>query len=53
MEGDAAATEPGAATFGLGLILGGLASLAIAGFGLTIVFKQAVQPYAAPVDDDV
>ena len=52
VEGEAA-TEPGAATFGLGLMLGGLASTAIAGFGLTIVFKQAVQPYAAPIDDDV
>ena len=53
VEGEAAATEPGAATFGLGLMLGGLAAVVIAGFGLTIVFKQAVQPYAAPVDDDV
>ncbi len=53
VEGDAAAIEPGAARLGLGLILGGLASIVIAGFGLTIVFKQAVQPYAAPVDDDV
>ena len=53
VEGNAAAIEPGAASFGLGLILGGLASIVIAGFGLTIVFKQAVQPYAAPVDDDV
>ncbi|MEQ1898538.1 MAG: hypothetical protein ABL971_14250 [Vicinamibacterales bacterium] len=51
--GDGSAAEAGTVMFGSGLILGGLASIAIAGFGLTIVFKQAVQPYAAPVDDDV
>ncbi len=41
------------ATVGVGLYLGLLASFAIAGFGLTIVVKRTVKPYAAPVDDDV
>lgn len=51
--GDGAAVEAVTVTFGPGLVLGGLASIVIAGFGLTIVFKQVVQPYAAPVDDDL
>jgi hypothetical protein len=41
------------ATVGVGIYLGLVASAAIVAFGLTIVLRQAVRPYVAPVDDDV
>jgi hypothetical protein len=53
VEGENAAVEVGEATPGPGLILGGLSAIVIIGFGLTIVLKQGVRPYAAPVDDDI
>jgi hypothetical protein len=42
---------PGAATVGAGLYLGVTAAGVIVLFGLTIVFRKAAQPYAAPEDD--
>ncbi len=53
VEGGNTAVEVGDPTPGPGVILGGLAAIAITGFGLTIVLKQRVQAYAAPVDDDI
>jgi hypothetical protein len=41
------------ASAGIGIYLGLIASTVIVAFGLTIVFRRAVQPYVAPVDDDV
>src|SRR5262245_3554692 len=38
---------------GSGIYIGLVASAAIVGFGLTIVVKRAVKPYAVDVDDDV
>jgi hypothetical protein len=45
------AIAPGATTVGAGLYLGVMAAIVIVLFGLTIVFKKAAQPYAAPEDD--
>jgi hypothetical protein len=42
-----------AATVGVGIYFGLVASTAIVAFGFTIVLRRAVRPYVAPVDDDV
>jgi hypothetical protein len=41
------------AAVGIGIYLGLVASVAIVGFGLTIVVRRAATPYAVDVDDDV
>ena len=47
------AAEPAPTTPAAGLYMSFAAAAAIAAFGLTIVVKQGVTPYAAPQDDDV
>ena len=51
--GDVTTASPPVATPGLGLYLGLPAAIAIAAFGLTIVFRQVTTPYAPVEDDDV
>ena len=48
-----AAVEPAAASRTIALWLAMAASLVIAGFGLTIVFRRSATMYVPPVDDDV
>lgn len=51
VQGTAAADVP-LPSMGIGAYLGLTASALIAVFGLTIVVRQAAQPYAEPEDDD-